>query len=149
MCFQHYLQHQSIITVSNIMETMNSTYKISLGSKYIKTSGPRSIRMFDHFLDASPHVYKWFCPSVGPPVGRRSVYNVFVKLWKWCELFCLEMQIHDEQCPSVHPFVSNAFVKWLNPFKCVCCTCVYVCAHASRLCMRSCVCAHVFVKLVS
>ena len=31
------------------------------------------------FLDASSHLYKWVCPSVGPSVVRPSAGHAFVK----------------------------------------------------------------------
>ena len=38
------------------------------------------------FLDASSHLYKWLCPSVGPSVGPfvgPFVTNAFIKSVKW------------------------------------------------------------------
>ena len=75
------------------------------------------------FLDASTHLYKRVCPSVGPSVGwfiRWSIRNAFVKVAKPIakSLFfaCLCMAI---ACPSIYWSVHTLFCPSVHYFVCL------------------------------
>ena len=92
----HQTRKLVIFLLACVYSTMVAFHKTPSFNGFVWPSGIRKMILEsennprDRFLDASSHLYKRVCPSVGWSVGRSvgpSVTRYFLMMWKWPKWF--------------------------------------------------------------